>query len=63
MRFTGKNYATWEFQFRMFMKGKELWEHIDGLSTSFENEKEFSKWETNDALIISQMLVSIEPIW
>ncbi|XP_027095967.1 putative late blight resistance protein homolog R1A-3 [Coffea arabica] len=25
IRLTGKNYATWEFQFRMFLKGKELW--------------------------------------
>ena len=24
IRFNGKNYASWEFQFRMFVKGKEL---------------------------------------
>ena len=30
VRFTGKNYSTWEFQFRLFFMGKELWGHIDG---------------------------------
>ena len=30
MRFTGKNYSTWEFQFRIFVLGKKLWGHIDG---------------------------------
>ena len=29
-RFTGKNYSAWEFQFKLFVKGKELWGHIDG---------------------------------
>ena len=30
IRFTGKNYSTWEFQFKLFVKGKELWGPIDG---------------------------------
>lgn len=30
VRFTGKNYSTGEFQFRLFVMGKELWDHIDG---------------------------------
>ena len=30
IRFTGKNYSAWEFQFKLFVKGKELWGHIDG---------------------------------
>ena len=25
IRFTGKNYSAWEFQFKLFVKGKELW--------------------------------------
>ena len=29
VRFTGKNYSTWEFQFRIFVMGKELGGHID----------------------------------
>ena len=30
IRFTGKNFSAWEFQFKLFVKGKELWGHIDG---------------------------------
>lgn len=29
VQFTGKNFPTWEFQFKMFLKGKELSNHID----------------------------------
>lgn len=29
IRFTGKNFPTWAFQFKMFLKGKELSNHID----------------------------------
>ena len=43
IKFTGKNYAAWEFQFRMFLKGKELWGHIDGTSPAPENEKELGQ--------------------
>ncbi|KAJ0103501.1 hypothetical protein Patl1_05650 [Pistacia atlantica] len=32
VRFTGKNYAAWEFQLETFLKGKTLWGHIDGNS-------------------------------
>ena len=30
IRFTKQNYCDWEFQFKLFIKGKELWGHIDG---------------------------------
>lgn len=33
-RFNGKNYSTWEFQFKMFVKGNELWVHLDRSSTT-----------------------------
>jgi hypothetical protein len=29
IRFTGKNYSAWKFQFKLFVKGKELCGHID----------------------------------
>jgi hypothetical protein len=29
IRFIGKNYSAWKFQFKLFVKGKELWGHID----------------------------------
>ncbi|KAG6501099.1 hypothetical protein ZIOFF_040967 [Zingiber officinale] len=60
IKFTGKNYATWEFQFRMFLKGKELWGHIDGSLMAPENAKDLGQWETKDARIISWLLGSIE---
>jgi len=60
VKFTGKNYAAWKFQFRMFLKRKELWRHIDGTSPAPANDAEFSQWETKDAQIISWILASIE---
>ncbi|KAJ8766133.1 hypothetical protein K2173_021650 [Erythroxylum novogranatense] len=44
----------------MFLKGKELWGHIDGSSPTPEKETEFSQWEAKDARIISWILGSIE---
>lgn len=29
-KFNRKNYFSREFQFRLFVKGKDLWGHIDG---------------------------------
>jgi hypothetical protein len=48
------------FQFRMFLKGKELWRLIDGTSPASANDVEYSQWETKDARIISWILASIE---
>ncbi|KAJ0053502.1 hypothetical protein Pint_00159 [Pistacia integerrima] len=61
VRFNGKNYASWEFQFRMFVKGKELWGHLDGSSEAPTDPKELSLWESKDAKIASWLLSSIEP--
>ena len=61
VRFTGKNYAAWEFQFRMFLKGRELWSHIDGSSSASTDAQGVAQWEAKDARIISWILASIEP--
>jgi hypothetical protein len=53
VHFNGKNYASWEFQFRMFVRGKELWGHLDGSSKAPTNPKELSSWEGKDAKIVS----------
>ena len=53
IKFTGKNYAAWEFQFRMFLKGKELWNHSDGSTLAPKEGTELSQWEAKDARIIS----------
>ena len=62
-RFNGKNYASWEFQFRMFVKGKELWGHLDGTlpAPAATDSEKLSAWITNDAKIISWILGSVEP--
>ena len=60
IKFTGKNYASWEFQFRMFVKGKELWGHLDGTSPAPADPNELGQWEIRDARIISWILASIE---
>ena len=45
IRFSGKNFSTWEFQFKMFLKGKELFDHIDNSTKIPTDEKELAKWE------------------
>jgi len=60
-RFNGKNYVSWEFQFHMFVKGKELWGHLDGSSPAPTNPQELSIWTTKDAKIVSWILGSVEP--
>ena len=42
--FNGKNYSAWAFQFQIFVKGKELWGHIDGTYSAPNNEKEKEKY-------------------
>jgi hypothetical protein len=61
VRFNGKNYASWEFQFRMFVKGKELWGHLDESSTAIADPKELSSWEGMEAKIAFSLLSSVEP--
>lgn len=51
---------AWKFQFKMFLKGKELGNHIDGSSSAPEGHKELNQCETKDARIISWIVGSIE---
>ena len=43
IRFTGKNYSAWEFQFKLFVKRKELWGHIDGSVPAPQGAEALSK--------------------
>ena len=61
VRFNGKNYLAWEFQFRMFVKGKELWSHIDGKSEAPAGGTDLAQWDNKDARIVSWLLGSIGP--
>jgi hypothetical protein len=63
VRFTGKNYSAWAFQFQIFVKGKELWGHIAGTDPAPDSEKEkekYVKWEVKDAQIMSSILGSMD---
>jgi hypothetical protein len=43
VRFTGKNFPTWQFQFKMFLKGKELSHHLDSSILVPTDEKELAQ--------------------
>ncbi|KAL6344341.1 hypothetical protein AAG906_037920 [Vitis piasezkii] len=64
VKVTDTNYSTWAFQFELFIKGKDLWGHIDG--TDVEKPSTFDKsqdvgsspsWVVLDARIMSWLLV------
>ncbi|RVW98455.1 hypothetical protein CK203_026814 [Vitis vinifera] len=61
IRFTGKNYCALEFQFKLFVKGKELWGHIDGSNPALRDAKALSKWEIKDARVMTWILSLVEP--
>ena len=61
VKFTGKNYSAWEFQFRLFVKGKELWGHIDGSVPAPQGTEALSKWKIKDARVMTWILSSVEP--
>ncbi|KAL5777429.1 hypothetical protein ACOSP7_010355 [Xanthoceras sorbifolium] len=61
VRFNGKNYLALEFQFKMYVKGKELWNYIDGTSQAPASGTELAQWESKDARVVSWLLGSIEP--
>ncbi|KAH7541833.1 hypothetical protein FEM48_Zijuj02G0009500 [Ziziphus jujuba var. spinosa] len=63
VKLNGKNYFSWEFQFRMFVKGKNLWGHLDGSVSKPKNESDIGKitqWNSNNAQVISWILGSVE---
>ncbi|KAG6635555.1 hypothetical protein CIPAW_11G050700 [Carya illinoinensis] len=68
VKFTGKNYSTWTFQFELFLKGKDLWGHIDGTNVAQTSNTDKSKdvvaspsWAVLDTRIMSCLLGSMEP--
>lgn len=61
VRMNGKTYSSWEFQFWMFVKGKELWNQLDGSSMVPADPIKLGSWESKDAKVVSWLLSSIEP--
>lgn len=39
VKFDGKNYSLWEFQFCMYVTGKELLDILDGIRREPEDDK------------------------
>ena len=60
IQFTGNNYSAWEFQFKLFVKGKELWGHIDGSVPAPQGAEALSKWEIQDARVMTWLLSSVK---
>lgn len=63
VKLDGKNDFLWEFQFRNFVQGKELWGFIDRTTAKPSSDKadELAKWTTKNARVISWILNSVEP--
>ncbi|XP_041007366.1 uncharacterized protein LOC121251993 [Juglans microcarpa x Juglans regia] len=67
VKFTGKNYSIWAFQFEFFLMGKDLWGHIDGTDVAQTSNADKSKdvesspsWDVLDARIMYWLLGSME---
>ncbi|KAL9426737.1 hypothetical protein AB3S75_033513 [Citrus x aurantiifolia] len=56
VRFMGKNYSTWEFQFRLFVMGKELWGHIDGSDPTLPDPPKLAQWQVKDARVMTWIM-------
>ena len=53
VKFIGKNYATWKFQFQLYVIGKELWGHIDGTVLAPKKATQLAQWKVKDAWVMS----------
>ena len=60
VRFIGKNYSTWEFQFRIFVIEKEPWGHIDGSDPAPTEPTKLAQWQVKDARVMTWILASVD---
>jgi hypothetical protein len=64
VRLNGKNYSTWAFQLEIFVKGKELWGHVDGTDPApnkTTHKDAYAKWEAKDAQVMAWIIGSVDP--
>eukprot|EP00268_Persea_americana_P051387 TRINITY_DN5675_c1_g2_i1.p1 TRINITY_DN5675_c1_g2~~TRINITY_DN5675_c1_g2_i1.p1 ORF type:complete len:144 (+),score=17.37 TRINITY_DN5675_c1_g2_i1:175-606(+) len=61
IKFNGKNYSSWAYQFELYLKGKALWGHISGSQPKPTDEDKIEKWETKEAKITSWIFGSVDP--
>ncbi|CAL1377985.1 unnamed protein product [Linum trigynum] len=62
--FNGKNFALWEFQFRLHMQGRRLFSFLDGTALPPDTDaapKVRKDWAANNAAVMSSLLGSMEP--
>ncbi|CAL1362809.1 unnamed protein product [Linum trigynum] len=66
VRLNSKNYALWEFQFRIFIEGKGLLPFLDGMSVRPQvppsSDEELARWVQTDARVKSFLLSTIDPV-
>ena len=62
VRFTGKNYSVWEFQFHLFVMGKELWGHIHGNDPAPTEVSKLAQWQVKDARVMTWILGSVDQL-
>ena len=60
--FIGKNYSTWEFQFRIFVMRKELWGHIDGSDPAPTEPTKLAQWQVKDTRVMTWILSSVDQL-
>lgn len=61
VRFDGKNYFLWEFNLRVYIKGRDLLGMIDGTDLQPTESTKLKQWTVNDGKIMSWILNSVEP--
>ena len=64
VRLNGKNYSTWAFHLEIFVKGKELWGHVDGTDPApnkTTHKEAHAKWEAKDAQVMAWIKGSVDP--
>ena len=60
----GKNHFAWAFQFQIFVKGKNLWGHVDGTSSAPNKENqpnEYAAWEVKDGQVMAWIIGFVDP--
>lgn len=60
LRFTGKLYSSWEFQFRLFVTGKELWGHVDGSEPAPTDATKLAAWKVKDARVMTWIISAVD---
>ncbi|XP_060190338.1 uncharacterized protein LOC132619451 [Lycium barbarum] len=61
-RFDSQSSWSVEFQFQLFVTGKELWGHIDGSDPAPTDPTKLNQWKVKDARVMTWILGSIDPL-